>query len=254
MPKKQFYDYFLNNPHTPDTKSFFLGFNKNIIRILFPNFTHNNLKILEIGPGKGYFNEALNISGIKHTYQALDRNKNILKKLNIPRFQVADMGKKNKIQGKYDLIFASYVLEHLENPRFISDFLINCHSALKPGGRLALVVPDALSQKMEFWNEDYTHFYPTTRRNILMSLVDNGFKNVQIEDFNYFSVFLTFRFRWWRIILLLSRLFLIFYNYRIIHSFIYLFKNDTGIETDSTFYKIYQMFQAGHLLVISYKD
>jgi hypothetical protein len=52
--------------------------------------------------------------------------------------------------------------------------------ALKPEGVLALVVPDALSLGLEFWNLDYTHRYPTAERNVSQILLECGLRIEQI--------------------------------------------------------------------------
>ncbi|MGD9873942.1 MAG: class I SAM-dependent methyltransferase [Kiritimatiellia bacterium] len=70
----------------------------------------------------------------------------------------------------YDLAYASFILEHLADGVEAFSFVSELKRVLKPGGLICLVVPDALSLGLEFWNLDYTHRYPTAERNVTQIL------------------------------------------------------------------------------------
>jgi hypothetical protein len=59
--------------------------------------------------------------------------------------------------------------------------LESCHNALTSNGLLVLGVPDALSMKIEFWNQDYTHNFVTTACSVKNILIDAGFKNIKMR-------------------------------------------------------------------------
>jgi hypothetical protein len=112
----------------------------------------------------------------------------------------------------------------MENGKTACEFMRGAASCLADDGSLIILVPDALSLKMEFWSVDYTHSFPATERNVKQIADDCGLRCREVIRYRCaFSenrlVFHVLRFMSW------------FYNYRF-------FKSVFGHEW--LFYGIYQ--------------
>lgn len=132
--------------------------------------------VLEIGPGHGAFASACAEAGLGYT--ALDVNLRLLRTIQdrghssvralAPRLPLAD--------GSYDLAFASHVIEHSPTYRDALAFAAELGRVVTPGGLVALVAPDYLALGDDFWNCDYSHSFPTTRRRLRQLLRDAGLR------------------------------------------------------------------------------
>lgn len=172
------YDIFLKNPHSDSVAKIMQKNNYKLINYLCSMFEPKQLDILEIGPGKGYFKDAVQKytdEGYTLNYYAVDRNKNILLNLGINKnnFFVAEMPH-IKCDKKFDIIFIGYVIEHLSSGLELFEALSNVKSLLNDNGILVLQFPDSMKLGMEFYNIDYTHSFPTTKRNVNQALLDNS--------------------------------------------------------------------------------
>ena len=78
------------------------------------------------------------------------------------------------MEEKFNLIFVGYVIEHLNNGITLYEAIANLKSLLEEDGILVLLFPDAMKLGMEFYNIDYTHSFPTTKRNVNQAVIDNG--------------------------------------------------------------------------------
>ena len=130
---------------------------------------------LEIGPGHGYIAEYVVKSDI--TYQFVDNSEAIFNEL-INKGYRGHLGLVNTlpIDETFDVVYLSHVLEHCPTWSDAREMLIACRRLLSPGGSIAIVSPDILSWKNEFWNVDHTHGYPTSLRNVCQLLDDVGLK------------------------------------------------------------------------------
>ena len=174
------YDIFLKNQHSDKIAQMMVKNNYRLFDYLIKAFLSqkSNIKVLEIGPGKGYFKDA--VVQMKHRnkhieYYAVDRNENILSNLNIdPKYtKIAEMPniQSNK---KFDIIFVGYVIEHLPSGVSLYEALSNLKTLLTDDGILVLQFPNAMRLRMEFYNIDYTHAIPTTKRNVNQAILDNA--------------------------------------------------------------------------------
>jgi cyclopropane fatty-acyl-phospholipid synthase-like methyltransferase len=82
-----------------------------------------------------------------------------------------------EIEEKYDAIFASHFIEHLNNLQEVTSFLNNCRENLGShnGRYLILLYPDIEKCGSIFWH-DYTHSFVTTKKRIEDLLYDLGWK------------------------------------------------------------------------------
>jgi len=134
---------------------------------------------LEVGIGIGLFARACRDCG--WSYVGVDRNEKIARELG--RDQPVFIGEVPPLPSgieptSFDLTYAAFVFEHLADGIQGFLFVRELSRALKPDGLMVLVVPDALSLGLEFWNLDYTHRYPTAQRNVAQILLECG---LQVE-------------------------------------------------------------------------
>ena len=148
--------------------------NKRLFDHLCSMISTKEAAILEVGSGKGYFKDAvLNVGGYK--YYAVDRNENILANLHINPSNIKTAELPNiKMDMQFDIIFVGYVIEHLPNGIELYNALENLKLLLKDDGILVLQFPDSMKLGMEFYNIDYTHMLPTTKRNVNQAILDNS--------------------------------------------------------------------------------
>ena len=162
------YDIFLKSEHNSFIQDMLIRNNTYLVKWLKKKYFNgkDSIKMLEIGPGKGYFYKAVNnVGGID--YYAADRNENILSNLQLSKEKII-LGTLPEIDipEKMDIIFAGYVIEHLPNGIKLYESLQVMKRALNDDGVIVLLFPDAMKLKMELWNIDYTHCFPTTKRNV----------------------------------------------------------------------------------------
>jgi SAM-dependent methyltransferase len=140
---------------------------------------------LEVGIGIGLFADACRERG--WTYTGVDRNAKMLGRLG-EAFTVVE-GEVPPLPaavppGTFDVAYSSFVVEHLADGTAAFYFISELAKALRKEGLVVLVVPDALSLGMEFWNLDYTHRYPTAERNLTQILLEAKLKIEQVVRYN----------------------------------------------------------------------
>ncbi len=137
----------------------------------------DNVCALEVGVGIGLFASACRQR--RWRYTGVDRNAKMACELggDLPVLvgEVPPLPA-GIASGSFDLAYAAFVFEHLADGIQGYRFACELTRALKPGGILTLVVPDALSLGLEFWNLDYTHRYPTAERNVSQILLECGLR------------------------------------------------------------------------------
>lgn len=112
-------------------------------------------KILEVGSGLGYFTHALNKAGYKaegleYSETATNFAREFFRN-NYTQGTIEEYAKNNK--EKYDVVVATEVIEHVENPEsFIGAFL----EVLRPGGKIIITTPNKdVHPKGTIWETDY---------------------------------------------------------------------------------------------------
>lgn len=97
----------------------------------------SSTKLLEIGCGNGFFLDKVSSLGIQT--QGVDINKDAVafckkKGLQVEATDVFDL------TASYDLVVSFEVLEHMDNPKRLFEFLVN--KLISPGGYLIIAVPN----------------------------------------------------------------------------------------------------------------
>ena len=154
---------------------FFLGWIRFLDKFL-PLKNGKNKKVLEIGCGIGAFAKILNERGFKIDATdvspfIVERAKQIHPNIN---FEILDIEKDIKINGKYDYVFAFEVLEHLRNP---AKALKNIKKMLKDKGVLIFSTPiptkEMLADPMHV-NVDPSKFWLSEGEKV-------GYKTVEVK-------------------------------------------------------------------------
>jgi SAM-dependent methyltransferase len=138
------------------------------------------LRILEIGFGRGmllrrFLEEGHEVSGIDPGMLQRDLDPSLLERATLH----ADAAEAVELApGSFDLIYGIHVVEHLRDPAAV---FRACHAALRPGGVLYLMTPNARSDGLRlfresWWNlEDPTHIRFFSPRSVAVMLRDAGF-------------------------------------------------------------------------------
>lgn len=160
--------------------------NKKLLKKVLPE--DKNIKILDIGCGRGYLLMALqemgyeNIIGIDIDAGQIDG----CKKNNVPGILVEDSDEYlEQHKNEYDVIILFDVLEHIPTDNTI-DFLKRIHSSLKSNGILFCKVPNANNIVASRWRYiDWTHKTSFTEYSLDFVLYNAGFDNNKIFDEPY---------------------------------------------------------------------
>lgn len=244
----KFYDSFIENKHSPFFQNLLLKLNNNIVKTIVDSLPgKEHISLLEIGPGKGYFFKACNQMGERIYYSAIDRNEKILDNLGIKNKYLSEIPKFPKINKKFDIIYVSFVVEHLSSGKEVYEFISNCKQYLKKDGQIIMFVPNTMKLSMEFWNIDYTHIFPTTRRNMLMVLKENNFNNILVFNINGI-----FTHRWYRnyYAYLVIKLITSLYSYRF-WQFIWSLINPGDNKVREMLYKVFCFIQEDNLMIVA---
>lgn len=252
-----FYDIFLKNQHSPFIQNLMQFLNRNLLNFLIQQHGTDvvRLNLLEIGPGKGYFYKACvdyKRAGLELNYYAFDRNKNILKNLGVEQEhcfegECTDLHSIINENLKFDIVFAGFVIEHLNNGQELFTLFRGIKEILSENGIAVFLCPDSMKLGMEFWNIDYTHVFPTTKRNVAMALRDAGFGKIEIYDINGLCFYPGFHKRF---VYLIHRLLVFFYNYRLIN-FFFEWTTRKEHEIENLFYRIFALIKEENMLIIA---
>jgi SAM-dependent methyltransferase len=133
---------------------------------------------LEIGTGTGNFAKELIDSG-HFNYRGVEPNQNLANisksKTSWDCITVESLPNvSSQINGWADICASFQVLEHASDGYEASTWVSDMARCLKPNGLLVVVSPDIRSFKLDFWNIDWSHCFPTTPANVSQLFVDNG--------------------------------------------------------------------------------
>jgi len=154
-------------------------------------------KILVLGAGQGAFEKRLLDAGFKNIV-ATDINKKNYK-LGGVKFIQADLNKDFSKLGKFDLIIAIEIIEHLNST---DNFLKNCSRLLNTNGRIIITTPNIhenMSRLSYFFRGYPINFSPNDLRDSghINPILDHIFRDackknkLKITDKNYNRTFLS---------------------------------------------------------------
>lgn len=253
------YNIFLNNSHTSWQEKLLIHFNQNVIEYALKDFDNGKKKtidVLELGVGKGYFAQACRLYNEKNTkkikYHAFDRNIDMLKNLSkidpqieTHRGELPGLSIKNK---KYDIVYCAFVVEHLKNGLEAYELINNIKKHLNDGGLIVFFTPNALSQRFEFYNIDYTHTFPTTSRNVTMAFNDCNITDVKALKINGLCTYKGFSNP---VIRRLHKVIFKLYSYRLFSYLAAPFYRVPLYSLSNFFYRVFCLFKEENLMFIA---
>ncbi|SOD40090.1 methyltransferase domain-containing protein [Nitrosovibrio sp. Nv4] len=140
----------------------------------------NNPKhILEIGPGDGYIAALTRDDGFSYT--AVEGSDSVASRLRNEGFSVVQSyvpPLPPEIRGS-QICFLLHVIEHLTSAAEASQLISQIRSALDEDGILVIACPDYVKWGHYFFDCDYTHAMPFTRRRLQQLLRDHQFEIVE---------------------------------------------------------------------------
>lgn len=237
------YDSFIDTmtAHPPYVQKMEVRRNEKIAAIIDRYIKNQEQKsVLEVGIGVGLFKNA--IMKLGYAYTGLDRNQKM-----VDTFNACNDGSKaicasippipEILTEKFDVIYAAFVAEHMRDGLELFQFIDELKMLLKPNGLLVLIAPDARSMGIEFWNQDYTHRYPTTERNVSCIVKE---AELAIEKIIFYRGAMWTGFKFW-----LCKIAGIFYNYRLMSRL---------FGRKAFFYSVYQYLKIDTLFFICRKQ
>ncbi len=179
-----FYDYYGDRSAT----SVGMGWVRAQARYVLRRLVHalpSAASLLEIGPGRGAFADACRRRDLR--YCALDVNARLLRSLS-ERGHSGVQARATHVpcaNETFDIVFASHVIEHSPGYGDALAFLEEMRRVAKRGGLVAVIAPDYLALREDFWNCDYSHSFVTTRRRLRQMYHDVGL--VIVEDHSLYG-------------------------------------------------------------------
>lgn len=150
---------------------------RNHINLIKAFRNKESIKVLELGPGKGYFARA--VLEIGWIYQAVDGSHALVDMLREAGIKITEAFVPpipNEAGTGYDLILMEHFIEHMDSPTHARNLVEAVHKILLPGGLIFIVSPDYLEHRENFWDCDYTHSFVTTSQRLRQLLIDSGFE------------------------------------------------------------------------------
>ncbi len=226
-------NYALKEPSSLGVRSKRL-LNRRLYNLMRQDCRAGPLKLLEVGAGHGFFAEICTELG--NEFFAIEPNKIMYDGLVSKNYSVKQVycPPIPHQSEEFDLVYAGYVLEYLQDAKTAFTFVEECHRVLRPGGVLAIVSSDYMKMGKEFWNVAYMTSFATTERRIRQLLFDAGFEHTRSVFFagNLFGATRYFAYVFYK-----------FYSYNLFNA---IFRQKTPL--DSRFYKLRVTFPEGVLI------
>jgi len=131
--------------------------------------------LLELGPGLGTFGEICKSRG--YSYSGVEMNESQALKLQAQGLDVVSGSIPPIPDGKpVRIIWMSHFLEHAATFLEARQMIEEVHRRLDPGGYAVVVSPDMIFWKERFYDVDWSHGYPTTRKRMEQLFLETGFE------------------------------------------------------------------------------
>jgi SAM-dependent methyltransferase len=184
--KKNYLDVIYNEKLAPYT-----SYPDKLTKYLFEFYGMNaNMKLLEVGCGRGEFLNGFNNCGLRAF--GVDMLPNALIKFPNANIKIADL-EKNKLpypSNSFDVVFSKSVIEHFYYPENI---IKEIYRVLKPGGLVITMCPD-WKYNYKIYYEDYTHRTPFTELSLKDIHLIHGFNKVHVKKFRQLPIIWKFNF------------------------------------------------------------
>lgn len=178
-----FYDHYAARPRNSLGLKAKLYQAKRIFDLAFEGANNKSATILELGPGDGYIASLSARNNCK--YLGIEASEAVAAKLsklghNIILSFVPPLPPNT---GTFDVCYMLHVIEHMKDMDTATQLIRQVRDRLNNGGKLVLACPDFIRWKQYFYDCDYTHSLPFTKRRLRQFLVNEGF------DITYESIY-----------------------------------------------------------------
>lgn len=163
-------------------------------KIFFLAFEAANKKpesVLEIGPGDGYL---ANLSAKNEcSYLGLEGSKSVATSLSAAGHNIVEsfVPPLPSSIGRFDVCYMLHVIEHMKDMDVATKLISEIKEHLHSNGVLVIACPDYVRWKQYFYDCDYTHSLPFTKRRLRQLLINEGF------DISYESIYTGPIFGYW---------------------------------------------------------
>jgi len=132
------------------------------------------VRILEIGAGHGQFADY--VTSIGHEYNFVDLSPAVAVDMKNKGFTgvCAELQNAPDSMCNYEVVWLSHVLEHCESPQQAASLIHHASRRCAHNGFVVVVSPDAASYGSDFFASDWSHGYPTFRRNVVQIMKEAG--------------------------------------------------------------------------------
>jgi SAM-dependent methyltransferase len=176
-----YYDYKIKTRRTAIGQAIIEKTNDKVFGMLTPHLKPG-AEVLDVGAGAGEFARRCLAAGYR--YCAVEANREYADALRKQGAAEVITGFVPPIpfpEGRFDLVYMSHLLEHMPDPLKALELVQELNRVIKPGGLVALVVPDFLHDPRLFFDADYTHGFVTTENRARMLLLDAGFELIRVR-------------------------------------------------------------------------
>jgi len=134
------------------------------------NINLSEMSMLEFGCGNGSVAKRTNELGVK-SYTGVEPNQKLAAETRrrVAGVQILETPLPfidKSLVAKFDVVFASMVLEHASSPEEALQWLTAMASCLNSEGILIVICPDIFNYGPYFWDIDWTHGFPTTQERL----------------------------------------------------------------------------------------
>jgi SAM-dependent methyltransferase len=140
------------------------------------NFTDSPKHVLEIGPGDGYIAAFTRDAGLSYT--GVEGSDSVASRLKNEGFSIIQSYVPPLPSGirNSQICFMLHVIEHMKGAAEASQLISQIRTVLDGGGILIIACPDYVRWGHYFFDCDYTHSMPFTRRRLRQLLQDHQFE------------------------------------------------------------------------------
>ena len=137
--------------------------------------------VLEIGPGDGYI--ADHYTKPEFEYHALERSTEVVERLKSQGISITQSSCPPipKEIGTFDVCYMLHVIEHMKDADMAAHMINEIKNHLNENGLLIIACPDYMRWKEYFYDCDYTHSLPFTKRRLRQLLIDEGYEVLNEE-------------------------------------------------------------------------
>lgn len=184
-----FYDNFSKRDASPTKAGMYTikFWHKYFTKKIKQKVNKDKIKILEIGPGLGYFAK-LTTQDKKFQYSAIEINNSLAQNLRDSGLDVA-IGSVPPINTnrKYDVIYLNQVFEHMPNWNIALELVEDIKTKLNKNGLAIIICPDIEFWGTDFFLGDYTHSFPTSKRALCQVCTDAELNIIEIGNYTLIS-------------------------------------------------------------------